>query len=673
MAVSVPGARSSGRDSATSRIWTFAGCTLDERSLELTVKGAVVALERKPLEVLLHLLRHAGEVVTKDELAEAVWPGRITTDSNLTKTMAVVRAALAEAGPDAIKTVHGYGYRLVAAVSVQIPAHETLPPRFALEAGDPPPLRPDWILAARLGTGGQGEVWLAHHAQTRAARVFKFAEAGRSLTALKREVTLNRLLRETLSGRDDFLWLTDWNVDEPPFFVESEYVAAGNLAVWAEAQGGLAAVPLERRLELLAQVARAVAAAHAVGVLHKDLKPANVLIAERDGRPRIKLADFGSGVAVDPGAFAVHGITRMGFTQAVPVNGDTSGTPVYLAPEVLAGQPFTVKSDVYALGVMLYQLVVGDVRRALAPGWEKGIADELLREDIAAAAAGDPADRLGDAALLAERLGGLEQRRLARHEARRAAEEATLRERAAAERARAAEQVIQQARSRRRWVLLLVGALAIGATVATALYVETDRALQEARAADALRDAVTIWAIYEREGDKAAARREWQRVAELHGAAVASTADLDWACAQSEQVAAMQARQPRPDVLATLHARFDQAQCQRFRLQNEQAVPNYLAVKQGLEALGVPDLALYIDTTMGLGWATGDPIPYQRELVAYLSRTRGEHDVLTARIRWLLGVELAQAGRIQEAETELQQSLADQKAWQARAGARRGE
>src|SRR3546814_11899439 len=82
------------------------------------------------------------------------------------------------------------------------------------------------------------------------------------------------------------------------------------------------------------------------------------------------------------------GITRLGFTQTVAAL-DTSGTPLYLAPEVLSGQPSTLQSDIYALGVMLYQAVVGDWNRPLAPGWERQVDDELLREDIAAAVDGD--------------------------------------------------------------------------------------------------------------------------------------------------------------------------------------------------------------------------------------------------------------------------------------------
>lgn len=88
-----------------------------------------------------------------------------------------------------------------------------------------------------------------------------------------------------------------------------------------------------------------------------------------------------------------------------------SGTPLYMAPEVASGQSATIKSDVYALGVTLYQVLVGDFRRQLAPGWENDIEDPLLRQDIADAADGDPAKRLDSAATLAERVRTLDTRR----------------------------------------------------------------------------------------------------------------------------------------------------------------------------------------------------------------------------------------------------------------------
>jgi len=390
--------------------WMFGHAQFDERNLRLTVAGTVVEIEHKPLYLLRHLLRHAGETVTKFELEEAVWPGRVLSDSVLKKCMSRLRRALQDEDESLIRTVRGYGYQLVAPVRVERPADVLPDAGLSLSAGDSPPLRPQWKLLERLGTGGHGEAWLARHDKTRELRVYKFALGADTLDALKREITFYRLLHDTQPDVSGLVRIYDWNLSEAPYFIESEYVAGGNLEAWAQQAGGLAELPLPRRLDLAAQVAEQLSRAHAVGVLHKDLKPANVLVdADADGKPRIKLVDFGSGTLLDSARLEELHITRLGLTRNL---GDyDSGTPLYLAPEVLAGQVATIKADVYALGVLLYQLVVGDFHRTLAPGWEQDVADELLRADIAEAAQGNPARRLADAASLALRLRTLDERR----------------------------------------------------------------------------------------------------------------------------------------------------------------------------------------------------------------------------------------------------------------------
>ncbi len=289
-------------------------------------------------------------------------------------------------------------------------------------AGQTIPRRPRWELARRLGEGGFGEVWLARH-KSGDERVFKFCFEAERLRALQREVTLFRLLRETLGHRHDIASVLDWDFDEAPYFLESEYTDGGDLARWAERRGGLAAVPVARRLELIAGVAEALAAAHSVGVLHKDVKPQNVLVVhDADGRPRPRLADFGIGALTEKARLDQPGFTVQGFTETSLASGSsaTGGTVHYMAPELLAGKSATVQADVYALGVLLYQIVVGDFERPLAPGWRREIDDELLTGDIAVCVDGDPERRLRSTAELAERLRTLEQRRRRRQAERRA-------------------------------------------------------------------------------------------------------------------------------------------------------------------------------------------------------------------------------------------------------------
>jgi serine/threonine protein kinase len=342
------------------------------------------------------------------------------------------------------------------------------------------PKRPHWTMERKLGEGGFGEVWLARHAKTGERRVFKFCYDSLRLRALQREITLFRLLKETLGERDDIARILDWSFEQAPYFIESAYTAGGNLAEWAAAQGGLPAIPLEERLQILAQVATALGAAHSVGVLHKDVKPANVLMtASDDGQARAQLGDFGIGSLARQDRLAEAGITALGLTVDVTMLGASAtahGTRLYMAPEILEGKPATVQADIYALGVMLYQIVVGDFARALAPGWERDIDDDLLRGDIAAAVDGNPQQRLGSAAQFADKLRALPRRR-EEVAARQLERETRERERADAERTRAA---LAQVQRRRKIAVVIAAALLL---FAGAMTLQSVRVARQARAA----------------------------------------------------------------------------------------------------------------------------------------------------------------------------------------------
>jgi DNA-binding winged helix-turn-helix (wHTH) protein/serine/threonine protein kinase len=452
-----------GDGKVCDRFWRFGDGEFDEFSRELRVKGKTVELESKPLDVLHCLLLHAGEVVTKEELIEAVWPGVSVVEGSLATAVSKLRKALGDAqtddAPSIVITIPRIGYRLGVPVQCkELPAPAQA--ELGFKPGDPVAGRDQWRLTRRLDTSAWSEVWLAEHPKTGESRVFKFASDGVRLKGLKREVTLARLLRESLGERPDFVRLLEWNFETPPYYLESEY-SGPDLLEWAESRGGLGNVPLESRLQVLVEIAQAVAAAHELGVLHKDLKPANVLIATApNGSCQVKVADFGSGGLLDPSRLGELGITNLGFTQTVSADSQSkTGTLMYMAPEVLAGQSPTASADVYAMGVLLYQLIVGDFRKPVAPGWEADIADPLLREDIAAAACGDPSKRLVSAAALAERLQTLERRRSERNDLE-----------LAKQRAQVAEGRVAAARARKPWVIAAVVTLLAGLGVSLELY-----------------------------------------------------------------------------------------------------------------------------------------------------------------------------------------------------------
>lgn len=448
---------------SSGRLWRFADYEFDELARELRVKGRSVELESKPLDILLQLLLHAGEVVTKEELLESVWPDVMVVDGSLATAVSKLRKAMGDEDHPMIVTVPRVGYRL--AVPVYCKTVAAAGSDLGFKAGDLVPGREQWRLTRPMDVSGSSEVWLAENPKTHEQRVFKFAADGVRLQGLKREITISRFLRESLGDRPEFVRILEWNFETPPFFLESEY-AGPDLAEWALAHNGLNNIPLDARLHLLIDIAQAVAAAHGIGVLHKDLKPANILIvhgmvvvgADRDWQ--IKIADFGSASLFDPSRLHSLGITNLGFTRTAGLDNDNlTGTLMYLAPEVLAGQSPSAGSDVYALGVMLYQLIIGDFRKPLAPGWEAEIQDALLREDIADAACGDPSKRLNSAADLVERLLTIEQRRIKRDEL----ENTKLR-------AQIAERKLAASQARRPWAVLAVVALAAGLGLSFTLY-----------------------------------------------------------------------------------------------------------------------------------------------------------------------------------------------------------
>ena len=138
-----------------------------------------------------------------------------------------------------------------------------------------------WVLEEKLGEGGFGEVWLGRNTTTKEQRVFKFCFRADRVRTLKREVTLFRLLKERIGEHPNIVRLHDVFFEEPPYYVVMDYVTGRDLKTWFEAQGGISRIPLETRLEQVAQVADALQGAHDAGVIHRDVKPSNILVSDQ--------------------------------------------------------------------------------------------------------------------------------------------------------------------------------------------------------------------------------------------------------------------------------------------------------------------------------------------------------------------------------------------------------
>jgi serine/threonine-protein kinase len=138
-------------------------------------------------------------------------------------------------------------------------------------------------------------------------------------------------------------------------FLVMERITGGSLAQLLASRGGH--LPLAQVFRLAQQILSALELAHAAGIVHRDLKPANVLLQPSGaGEPTVKLCDFGLAKSFGPEAdrSTMHELSSN-------VHGELCGTPEYMSPEQVRNEPVDGRADLYALGVILYQCLVGEV------------------------------------------------------------------------------------------------------------------------------------------------------------------------------------------------------------------------------------------------------------------------------------------------------------------------
>ena len=200
-----------------------------------------------------------------------------------------------------------------------------------------------------LGQGGMGTVYLAERDDVDKRVALKVVRGARSAAqgAIARFLAERRILARLEHPNIARLLDAGFTGDGTPFFA-MEHVANGTPLTAYSAEHGLG---LEARLALFVEACEAVRYAHQSLVVHRDLKPSNILVRENeDGTPTVKLVDFGIAKLIAGDEDAVSEVTRTGLRVM---------TPSYAAPEQVRGEAITTATDVYALGVVLYELLTG--------------------------------------------------------------------------------------------------------------------------------------------------------------------------------------------------------------------------------------------------------------------------------------------------------------------------
>ena len=212
-----------------------------------------------------------------------------------------------------------------------------------------------YLIQRLLGEGGMGAVYQAEHTLMRKRMAIKVLHP--EMTRLPEVVA--RFEREAMAAahidHPHVVTATDFGkLEDGSFFLALEFVEGASLRE-VIAKGRL---ELGRSLHIARQMAGALQRAHALKIVHRDLKPENVMLVERDGDPDfVKVLDFGI-AKVQMGELGTN--DRAGPAQNVLTQaGMVYGTPEYMAPEQALGQPVDARADLYALGVIMYELLTG--------------------------------------------------------------------------------------------------------------------------------------------------------------------------------------------------------------------------------------------------------------------------------------------------------------------------
>jgi serine/threonine-protein kinase len=220
-------------------------------------------------------------------------------------------------------------------------------------------------LGRRLGRGGMGEVYLAEHLLLKRPSVIKTIRPDRArdpaaLSRFEREVRiLATLTHPNTVAVFDYGYTADGT-----FYYAMEYLPGLDLDALVVGHGPL---PPGRAVHLLRQVCGALREAHAAGLIHRDIKPGNVMVCRRGGLPDVaKLLDFGLVQTAEPAAPGSEPAGRLTREGAV------IGTPSFMSPEQAAGKPLDARSDVYSFGAMAFFLLTGK------PPFERGGVMETI-------------------------------------------------------------------------------------------------------------------------------------------------------------------------------------------------------------------------------------------------------------------------------------------------------
>jgi eukaryotic-like serine/threonine-protein kinase len=333
---------------------------LDTQMFVLRRSGRALKLERIPMAILLLLLGRAGELVTREEIAESVWGKDVylDTDNSINSAIRKIRLVLRDdpENPRFVQTVVGRGYLFLAS---QLEGDENAhaEPQASDRLSDSLTGRRigDYRILHLLGGGGMGVVYKAEDLKLGRQVAIKFlprelAGDPAAFAQMQREAQMASAL-----DHPHICSIYQFTEHEGQPFIVMPLLEGQTLREWIAKEASRPATTCVREVVNLAvQISEALQYAHEKGIVHRDIKPANIFLTARG---EIKILDFG--VATIRGATSTIGtLQEQGTAQSREATrtGLSPGTPAYQSPEQVRGQKLDARSDIFSVGSVLYEM-----------------------------------------------------------------------------------------------------------------------------------------------------------------------------------------------------------------------------------------------------------------------------------------------------------------------------